>query len=121
MQPVQAFLIFAGCRRRERFVESVRLQIQQQRNGDRLQIANAFRRFDRRAGENASAPGLLPKCFGELRRKLLQPIDVFRLADERESELTDLREIAVVNFQAFDRFEAAREKIEHFACRASSA
>ena len=35
------------------------------------------------------------------------------LAEEREGQFADLSEIAVVDFQAFDRLEAARKKIEH--------
>ena len=46
-------------------------------------------------------------------REFLQPIDVVRLADERESQLAGLGEVVVVNLQALDRFEFSREQIEH--------
>ena len=51
----------------------------------------------------------------KLRRELFQFIDVLRLADEREGQIANLGEIAIVNLQAFDRFESAREKIQHLA------
>ena len=64
---------------------------------------------------NARAPRLLAQFLRELRRELFQFIDVLRLADERESQIPHLREIAIVNFQAFDRFEPAGKKIQHLA------
>ena len=106
--------IFSGCRRRQRFIESGRLEIQEQRNGDRLQIANPFRSFHRHAGQDARAPGLLAQLLRELRRELFQLVDVLRLGDQRESQISHLCEIAIVNLQAFDRFESTRQKIQHF-------
>ena len=107
--------IFSGWRRRKRFTERGRLEIQQERKGDRLQIVNSFRRFDWRAGHDSRAPWLLAQSLGELGRELFQFINVLRLADEREGKRAHLAEVAIVNLKAFDRFEPAREKIQHLA------
>ena len=104
MQPLPDFLRLQEA---ECLVESWRLEIQEQRNSDRLQVANAFRCFDRRAGQNSCAPRLFAKFLRELRCKLFQFIDVIRLANERESQVANLGEITIVNFQSFDRFEPA--------------
>src|SRR2546430_548129 len=86
----------------KRFGKGRRLEVQEQRNSDRLQVANAFGCFDRRAGENAGAPRLFPQLLRELRCELFQLINVGRLADERKSQSPKLREIPIVNLQAFD-------------------
>ena len=103
--------ILSGWRMATRFGKRLRLEIQKQRNGDPLQIVNSLRRFDRRAGQDARAPGLLAQALGEDRRKFLQLIDVVRLADQREGQLAGLGEIAIVNLQSLDRFEPAGRRL----------
>ena len=112
MQPLPHFL---RLQERQRFIKSGRFQIQEQRDGDRLQVANALGSLHRHAGQDAGAPGLLPQLLRELGREIFQFVDVLRLGDERESQVPHLCEIAIVNFQAFDRFESTREKIQHLA------
>ena len=114
MEAMQAFLNFRWLQKRDGLVKSFGLEVEQERDGDRLQIAHAFRRLDRTAGKNARAEGLGAKRFGELRREFLQAIRVFGLAMKRESQLAHLCEVAVINLQALDRGEAAREQIQDF-------
>ena len=80
-----------------------------------MQVANAFGCLDRRAGENARAPWLLAQLFRKLRRELFQLINVGWLADEGEGQRPNLREITIVNFQAFNRFEPAGKEIQDLA------
>ena len=115
MQPMQPLRDFLRFQKTDGLVESGRLEVKEQRKGDRLQIANAFRRLDGRAGKDAGAPRLSAQLLRELRPELFQFIDIVRLADQGKGQITDLSEITVVNFQSFDRFESAWEKIQHFA------
>jgi len=80
-----------------------------------LQIVNSFRCFHWRAGHDACAPGLRAQSLGELRCEFFQFIDVGRLADQCESQGADLSKVAVIDLKAFDRFEPARQEVEHFA------
>ena len=95
MQPVANFLRLQD---RHRLVKRLRLEIQEQRHGDGLQIANSIRRFHRRTGQHACAPGLLAQFFREGRRELFQLVDIGRVAKERESKLPGLFKVAIVNF-----------------------
>ena len=63
-----------------------------------MTIANSIRRFHRRTGQDACAPGLLPQFFCEDRRELFQLVDIARVAKERERELPGLLKVAIVNF-----------------------
>src|SRR3954453_13984075 len=108
---MEALLDFGWLQERQSFGERGRLGVGQERSGDRLEIVHAFRRLDWDPGENAFAPWLLAESLRKLRRELFQFVDVARQADEREGQVAHLNEIAVVNLQAFDRFETAREQI----------
>ena len=98
MQSTQALAHFFRLQDRHRLVERGRLEIQEQRHGNRLQIANPIRRLHRRTGQHALAPGLMTQIVREYRRELFQFIDIGRMAKEGESEFASLLEIAIVNF-----------------------
>src|SRR5438128_9208348 len=115
METVQPLPDFFRSQEAERFGEGRRFEIQEQRNSNRLQVANAFGCLDWRAGENARAPWLIAQLLRKLWRELFQLINVSRLADERKSQSPNLREIAIVNFQAFNRFEPAGKEIQDLA------
>src|SRR5215510_10080250 len=83
-QTIKAITNFVWLQERHCLVECARLQIEQQRHRDRLQIANAIRRGHGRTSEPARAPRLLAQAFSKHRRELLQFVDITRMTDQRE-------------------------------------
>src|SRR6476620_250047 len=102
VKTMQAFLNFCWIEKAHCFIECLRLQIEQKWKGDAVQIADALRRFHGRTGQDACAPWLFAQSFSENGRKFFQLVHVLRQANERERQLTGLREVAIVNFQTFD-------------------
>ena len=98
MNSTQAIAHFFRLQDRHRLVEGRRIEIQKQRQSNRLQIANSIRRLHWRAGQHALAPGLMTQIVREYRRELFQFIDVGRIAKEGEREFAGLLEIAIINF-----------------------
>ena len=98
MKSTQTLAHFCRLQDRHRLVEGRRLEIQEQRHGNRLQIANSLRGLHRRAGQHALAPRLMTQIVREYWRELFQSIDIGRIAKEGESEFAGLLEIAIVNF-----------------------
>src|SRR5262249_26598534 len=96
-QALKAIANFVWLQDRYCLVESSRFQVEQQRHGDRLQIANTFGRGHWRTCEHAGAPWLLAQAFREHRRELVQLIYIVRIANQRERQLTRLLKIVVVD------------------------
>ena len=76
---------------------------QEQRDFDRLEIANAFRCGHGRTGEHTLGPQLPAQTFRKHRCELIQFVDVLGIAHNRERELTRLLKIVIVDFQALHR------------------
>src|SRR5262249_2705114 len=83
-----------------RLVESSGFQIKEQRHGDRLQIPNAIRSGHGRTCEHARAPWLPVQPFPKDRREFFQLIDILRITEKREGQLTCLFKIMIVDFQS---------------------
>src|SRR5262245_46618315 len=84
-------------------VEGAGFEVEEQRDSDRLQIANAFRSRHWRTCEHARAPRLVAQPFCKHRREFLQLVDIPWIADKRERQLTSLLEIVIVDFQTLHR------------------
>ena len=93
-------------------VEGAGFQVEKQRDRDRLQVANAIRSGHGRTCEHARAPRLPPQPFRKHRSEFLQLIDILRIADKRERQLTCLLKIVIVDFQALHRWKSAGQNIE---------
>src|SRR4029077_6599631 len=117
MQPRVGLLGFKHC---DRLVKRSGLQVQQQGDGNCLQIANALICFKWRSLKQPDAPWLPTQRLSELRRKFLQLIDIIRLTDQGKRQLTGLSKIAVINLQTLNGLEASREKIEDFGIESDS-
>src|SRR5947209_7003267 len=114
METMQTLLDFGGLQNRNRFVERFRIQVQQERKCNRLEVANPVRAFKGHPAEDAAAPRLFAEPLGKQWGEFLQFVDIVWLTDQREGEVADLGEVAVINLQAFDRFETSRQKVENF-------
>ena len=110
MQPIANFLRLQD---RHCLVECRRLEIQKQRDGDGMEIANSIRRLDGGAGEDALAPRLLTQSVGEQRRELFKLIDILRLAKQGKRKFARLFKVAIVNSQPLHRAKPGGEHVEH--------